>query len=133
MVLRSHPTVTKCHGHTRAFNTSLLLMDLFVLFARAGGGRVFSRTLVAALNAMDDRPWANLRNGKGINEPWLADQLRPFSIRSRTMWIEQTAAKGYLEADFEDAFRRYISPSQVAALRDRLAKGRAQKSDNCCK
>lgn len=107
----------------------LLLMDLFVLFARAGQGRAFSRTLVAALNATDDRPWANLRNGKGINDAWLADQLRPFSIRSKTMWINQTAAKGYLEADFADAFRRYISPSQVAALRDRLASRRAQKSE----
>jgi len=107
----------------------LLLMDLFLLFARAGQGRVFSRTLVAALNATDDRPWANLRNGKGISDAWLADQLRPFSIRSKTMWIDQTAAKGYLEADFTDAFRRYISPSQVAALRDRLASRQAQESD----
>jgi len=67
--------------------------------------------------------------GKGISDAWLADQLRPFSIRSKTMWIDQTAAKGYLEADFTDAFRRYISRSQVAALRDRLASRQAQESD----
>ena len=35
-----------------------------------------------------------MRNGKGITESWLADQLQPFGIRPRTMRIGQMQADG---------------------------------------
>src|SRR5439155_20279065 len=40
------------------------------VFQKIGGGRLFSRTLVAALNDLGDRPWAELRLGLNMSEGW---------------------------------------------------------------
>jgi hypothetical protein len=107
-----------------------LLLDLMVMFvqdcaaAQASGngkaalwsGRLFSRDIVAALNCCVDRPWVTLRRGKAVTEIWLAQQLRPFGIRPKTIWIGEEAARGYLEEDFKDAFQRYIPRSMMMAL-----------------
>src|SRR5206468_3040322 len=60
-----------------------LLLDIRVAFQKAGGGRIFSRTLVDALNNLGDRPWAELRMGLNLSEAWLAKQLQPVGIRPR--------------------------------------------------
>src|SRR5439155_8028289 len=62
-----------------------LLFGIWFLFATTGGGRMFSRALVQGLNSMTDRPWGEMRQGKGITDTWLADQLQPFGLRPRTM------------------------------------------------
>ena len=79
--------------------------------------RLFSRTLVAALNQLAERPWRQLRKGKDIDELWLARQLAPYGIRPRSLRIEGVAAKGYTKEDFVEAFRRYIPPSELEELR----------------
>src|SRR6185369_16702520 len=73
-----------------------------------------------ALNGMPDRPWGGMRHGKGITDAWLADQLQPHGIAPRTMRIGSMQAKGYFEEDFQEAFRRYMSRSEVEALRAQL-------------
>ena len=78
---------------------------------------MFSRTIVSELNFRLDRPWAEMRKGKAIDELWLAAQLRPFGIRSKTMWVGGTSAKGYLQSDFKEVFRRYIPKSELEALK----------------
>jgi hypothetical protein len=54
--------------------------------------------------------------GKEVNERWLSQQLSPYGIRSRTIWIGEDSAKGYLDDDFTEAFRRYVSKGAVEAL-----------------
>jgi hypothetical protein len=105
-----------------------LLLDLLVMFAQPGcakgnewmkdhgGVRMFSRDLVASLNYRTDRPWLVLHRGKAVTETWLSQQLRPYGVRPRTVWIGQNSAKGYMEADFNEAFRRYIPKSAMQAL-----------------
>jgi hypothetical protein len=93
-----------------------LLLDLMVMFVRAGNGRAFSRELAAGLNSYGERPWMALRNGKAVTELWLAQLLRPYGVRPKTIWIGDEAAKGYLEEDFTETFRRYIPKSAFAAL-----------------
>ena len=100
-----------------------LLFDIWRLFALAGGGRLFTKTLVQELNRLPDRPWGEKRHGKGITEPGLAEELQPYGIRSRTMRIGRMQAKGYLEEDFQEAFQRYISRSDMDALRAKLMVG----------
>jgi hypothetical protein len=78
--------------------------------------RIFSRALVAALNNCTDRLWMQLRRGNDVTERWLSQQLSPFGIRPRTVWINGTSAKGYFEGDFKDAFRRYISKAALQAI-----------------
>jgi hypothetical protein len=82
--------------------------------------RIFSRTLAAFLNTMPDRPWAELRKGKTINERWIAHLFRPYRIFPKTIRIENEHARDYLEEDFIDAFRRYIPKSEVEALKAEL-------------
>ena len=93
-----------------------LLLDLWVVFIQTKAERLFSRTLVASLSQFADRPWAELRRGKELTEGWLARQLRPYGVRSRTLWIEGAAAKGYKFEDFREVFRRYIPRSEIDAL-----------------
>ncbi len=64
-----------------------------------------------------------MRNGKEITEQGLAQQLRPYPIRTRTMRIGELRAKGYFEEDFRELFRRYIPRSEVEALRAELRTG----------
>ena len=94
-----------------------LLFSIWFILARSAETRVFSRTLVQVLNSLADRPWGTMRNGKGITEPWLAEQLRPYDIRPRTVRIGRQVLKGYLAEDFEEAFRRYIPPSEIEGKR----------------
>jgi hypothetical protein len=85
-----------------------LLLDIRTLFLRAGGGRLFTRTLLAGLNSLPDRPWATLRRGSKINDAWLSKQLQPHDIRPRNIRIGRVVGRGYVEADFVEVFKRYV-------------------------
>lgn len=105
-----------------------LLLDILIMFTRQacapgnewmraqGGVRIFSRDMVASLNADVDRPWMVLRKGKEVTERWLSQQLAPYGIRPRTVWIGETSAKGYMEEDFMEAFRRYMPKEMLTAF-----------------
>jgi len=93
-----------------------LLLDIFTLFTIDKIDRMFTYTLLAGLNSCGSRPWKEPLKGKEATDLWLAQQLRPYGVKSRTMRIGEQRAKGYLEADFMDVFRRYISRSEVDAL-----------------
>jgi len=96
---------------------SSLLLDILTLFLAHGGNRIFTRTLLAGLNALPNRPWAEARRGQPITDKWLADELRPYEIRSRTLWIGAQQGKGYCVEEVEGAFRRYFPPWELEALR----------------
>jgi hypothetical protein len=98
-----------------------LLMDILIQFVATKSPRLFSRMLVEGLNAAEDRPWQQMRNGKEITELWLAQQLAPYGIRPRTVRLEHATAKGYAEDDFSEIFRRYIPRSELEDLRMRRA------------
>ena len=70
--------------------------------------RMFSRDIVVELQQLSERPWLEVRHGKAINDRWLAQNLRAFSIHSRTMRIGKELAKGYELADCQDVFARYL-------------------------
>jgi putative DNA primase/helicase len=93
-----------------------LLAELAIAFVEADSDQLFSRSLVAALNASPDRPWSELNKGKPVTELWLAQQLRPYGIRPRTRRIGEERAKGYAQEDFQETFRRYVPRSTARAL-----------------
>jgi hypothetical protein len=74
---------------------------------------MFSRDIVAILNCYTDRPWFALRKGKAVTEMWLAAQLRPYGVKPKTIWIGDESAKGYVESDLEEAYKRYLPRSMV--------------------
>jgi len=96
--------------------TTSLLLDLLLPCFEAEGERIFSRTLVAGLNADPDKPWAEAANRKQISEHWLSSKLRPYGLRPRTMRIGNAQAKGYIKAELIDLFRRYIPRSALQEL-----------------
>jgi len=56
------------------------------------------------------------RLGKEVTEMWLAQQLRPYGLRPRTLRIEEARGKGYCLEDFTEVFRRYIPKAEIAEL-----------------
>jgi hypothetical protein len=96
-----------------------LFLDINILFIESGSGRLFTRDLVQALNLRLNRPWAEMTRGKPITDLWLAQQLRDYGIAPKTIWIAQAHAKGYLEQDFSEVFRRYVTKSDLQDLHRR--------------
>jgi len=98
-----------------------LLFDIFIIFAGAEGGRLFTRDLVGALNLRPDRPWSEMKTSRQpITDRWLAQKLSPYGIRPRNMWVNAKCAKGYEEEDFREAYRRYIPRADVETFRAQL-------------
>jgi hypothetical protein len=69
-----------------------LLQDIRSAFARERVDRISSRDLVAGLIDLDDAPWSEWRGRNNNQQPrplsqaQLAQLLRPFGIRPRSMW-----------------------------------------------
>src|ERR1051325_11898347 len=79
-----------------------LLFDIYYGLLKQKSERIFSRDLVDWLNGFTDRPWVDLPGLRLVNcgkrkqmtELWLAQQLRPYGIRPRTIRIAKDVAKG---------------------------------------
>jgi hypothetical protein len=92
-----------------------LLVDIRQIFTARNIDRIFSKTLVEALVAIDDAPWSEFRGVQGTAQPrpitqhQLAAMLRHFGIRPRSIWPPGAtrSAKGYRRAWFEAAWRSY--------------------------
>ncbi len=94
-----------------------LLLDILLQFGAIATDRIFSWQLLEGLNNAVDRPWSATRGGgRAVNEFWLAQQLRPYGIRPRTIRRGDATAKGYLWDDFIETFRRYIPRSEIDAV-----------------
>jgi putative DNA primase/helicase len=105
-------------GEDAASTKVLLLGDIRNLFACKGANVLFTREILAALDADETRPWSEWKNGKPMTHHQLADQLKPFGIKPRTVRRGAETDKGYKFDWFEDAFARYlpaqsVTPSQV--------------------
>jgi putative DNA primase/helicase len=91
----------------------LLLTDICAIFAERGMDRLSSAELVAVLIAIEGRPWAEWKAGKPITANGLARLLTPFRITPGTIRTSSGTPKGYLRAQFEDAFARYLPNGQL--------------------
>ena len=108
---------------------SVLLMDVALILTETEGGKMFSRDLVGTLNEIGDRPWEVLRRGKRMTELCLANLLRPYGVRPRSVWIDEQSAKGYAKEDFTDVVGRY----SVAAWRQLMDEwGAVEKEGTAC-
>lgn len=95
---------------------TMLLSDIRALFEICPcADRIGSTNLAAELAAIEGRPWAEWRNGKPITTAGLARLLSPFGISPATRRSGAETFKGYLFADFSEAFARYLSDQTVTA------------------
>jgi len=94
-----------------------LLADICAVFHRLENpdGPIASAVLAERLGAMEDRPWAEWRQGKAITSPQVARLLKPFSIRPRSVRIGSATPKGYHLTQFEDVFARYLPAASQTA------------------
>ena len=114
-----------------------LLLDIYLAFIYAKVDRMFSRDLVRELSGYADRPWVELRRGKTLTETWLAQQLRPYGVKPKTIRIGDGMAKGYIREEMMETFRRYIPRPELEAFlaeqKERSAEanecGKEQKSE----
>ncbi len=86
-----------------------LLADIRAIFVERGTDRLPSTELTESLVAIEGRPWAEWKAGKAITANGLARVLAPFAIKPGTIRIGAATPKGYLRAQFEDAFARYLA------------------------
>ena len=91
-----------------------LLADIRTIFEDEDIERISSEGLVIQLNNMPDRPWADYRKGKGLNQHGLSTMLRSFGIKPKTIRMEDKTPRGYVIGDFADSWLRYLDKPQQA-------------------
>ena len=80
----------------------------------AHGPAIASGALATALAAIEGAPWAEWsRDDKPITATKVARLLKPFGIRPDQHKIGGKKIRGYLQNDFEDAWRRHLPPKVV--------------------
>jgi hypothetical protein len=75
---------------------------------------VFTETILAGLHALDEAPWKDLNNGKGLDSRGLSLRLRQYGIKPKQIREGSISKKGYQRADLADAWARYL-PSSPAS------------------
>lgn len=86
-----------------------LLADLRVIFGDAEA--MSSKFILDALHNLEEAPWGDLK-GKPLNERGLANRLRQYGVKSKTVRLG-TPIKGYAREDLHDVWVRYL-PSPLA-------------------
>jgi hypothetical protein len=100
-----------------------LLRDVRDIFGSRGIDRISSADLAASLSEIETSPWGDIR-GKALDARSLARRLRRFSIRPRTVRLEDgSTPKGYPLELFEDAFARYLGTFIRHTATTRMDKG----------
>jgi hypothetical protein len=84
-----------------------LLSDIKSVFVEE---EMTSKALVAALVALEESPWGDLR-GKPLDERGLARRLKPYDIKPQTIRMGTATPRGYYRADFLDMWRRHVPSS----------------------
>ena len=91
-----------------------LLMALRTVFGDET--KLSSKTIVAALNADPDMPFAGWNDGNGITTNRLAVLLRRYRVTPRSIRLDaQRTLKGYQREQFESAWARYGATQGVTA------------------
>jgi Protein of unknown function (DUF3631) len=107
-------------GGDEASRLELLLGDIRTI--SEGKVSMPSADLVAALVAIEGRPWAD-GLGKNRDKPLttnrLASMFKPLKITSEDIWHGGRALKGYVFEHFDEAFTRYLPPEGASEPRER--------------
>jgi hypothetical protein len=84
-----------------------LLADLKLVFGDCA--ELPSKAILAGLLALPEAPWGDLR-GKALDERSLARRLRAYQVKPKTIRTGPSTCRGYIRADLEDQWLRYLSP-----------------------
>jgi len=84
---------------------------------------MFSRQVVAALNADKDLPFESWNDGIGIKSAEVAGLLKRYRIHPRTVRVGSETAKGYQREWFETAWERYGGVLPVTPVTSQCSSG----------
>jgi Protein of unknown function (DUF3631)/Toprim-like len=90
-----------------------LLGDSRAVFLRRDAERIFTEELLDGLAQIDDAPWGDWY-GKRISPRKVAQLLKPYGIRPKTIRIGEATKSGYERGWFADAWSRYLPESDEA-------------------
>ena len=94
-----------------------LLEDIQAIFSATKKDRIATSALIGALCGDDEKRWSTYNRGKPITPKQVAQRLHGFGVISKTIRIDRyETAKGYLLADFTDAFGRYLPVTPSASV-----------------
>lgn len=93
-----------------------LLQDLRSIFGDADV--MTGEDILKALNGLDEAPWGDLR-GKPLNARSLAQRLRKYDVKSKTVRIGDATPKCYRAVDLHDPWTRYL-PSKEPLAKTKL-------------
>lgn len=88
-----------------------LLSDIREI-ARDKVDQISSAELISALNGLEESLWHDF-NGSPLTARKLAKLLKPYEIKSQSIRINGCTPKGYKIPDFEDAWNRYLSNTEL--------------------
>lgn len=91
-----------------------LLLDVREVFEEFQVDRISTADLIRSLCADDEKSWSTYNRGAQISARQLANKLKSYGIRSKTIRIGlNETLKGFERRQFEDAFFRYIPSSGI--------------------
>jgi putative DNA primase/helicase len=103
----------------------MLLGDIAAVFNEKNINRLASADMCEALVAMEGKPWAEWRAGKGaspkpLTPNQLARLLKPFGIVTNlTIRVGTKTAKGYQRTQFQEVWERYLAPQTAQGVYER--------------
>jgi putative DNA primase/helicase len=106
---------------------TLLLTDLKELFETRGESFLLSDEIVKDLCGLEERPWATYTHGNRLTTSGLARLLKPFGITPSQKRQTTQVLRGYFRADFDETFRRYLSPEAATVATVATTPKRARK------
>lgn len=95
---------------TRSSVGVLLLQDIRTVFGELGRDKLSTADVLAALNKIEESPWATIRRGEPIDPRGLSNRLGKYGIGSKSLRVGDAVITGYSRAQFEDAWNRYLGP-----------------------
>lgn len=87
-----------------------LLEDMQELFISKSVDRITSYELINGLCIEQEKRWATYNHGSSISPRQIASHLKKFGIRPQAIRTGVRVDKGYIKADFEDVWTRYLNP-----------------------
>jgi hypothetical protein len=106
-----------------------LLHDIRLIFTKRDGS-IHTDDLLEELCSNAESPWSAWHHGRSLSARGLAKLLRPYRIRSKQVWIDDTNKHGYRRRDFADAWRRYLVSPRANARNARTTKSKGKKQDS---
>ena len=89
-----------------------LLSDLYDVFD--GADKLSTETILSRLHDLPESAWADVY-GKPLNDRGLATRLRKYGVKPKVVRIGESTPRGYVAADLEDAWKRYVLPTRQEA------------------